>query len=162
MKLAEALVLRADIQRKLERLQSRVCADALIQEGDEPAEEPSRLIEEFETLASQLQGLIYRINATNLETRLDSGESVTAALARRDVLQRRLAMFQQLAQAATLKNTRYSASEVRFEPTVNVAEIRSRHDKLAKEHRELDAAIQAVNWKTELLETSADESLRSE
>lgn len=152
MKLAKALMLRADIQKRLEQLKERICDDAIVQQGDEPSEDPNKLIGEYEELANQLETLIVRINATNLQARLDSGETVTAALARRDVLRRRLAMYRKLAKAASVKQTRYSASEVRFEKTVDVAEIRRKHDKLAKKYRRLDAEIQAVNWNTELLE----------
>lgn len=41
MKLAEALVLRADIQKKLASLRQRIGKNAIIQEGSEPQEAPN-------------------------------------------------------------------------------------------------------------------------
>lgn len=39
MKLAEALSLRADAVRRIERLRGRIVSNARFQEGEEPAEE---------------------------------------------------------------------------------------------------------------------------
>jgi hypothetical protein len=50
MKLAEALVLRADTQKKLESLRQRIGKNAIVQEGNKPHEDPSQL-----TRLSQLE-----------------------------------------------------------------------------------------------------------
>ena len=59
--------------------------------------------------------------------------------------------YGELAKTATISQDRYSRSEVKFMSTVRVSDIQSKADELAKEHRELDAKIQEVNWKTELI-----------
>jgi hypothetical protein len=41
MKLAEALLRRADCQKCLEQLKARLLRNAKVQEGDDPAEDPS-------------------------------------------------------------------------------------------------------------------------
>ena len=41
MKLSEALILRKDIQSRLDEMENRLCACALTQEGESPAEEPA-------------------------------------------------------------------------------------------------------------------------
>ncbi len=46
MKLAEALLLRSDLQTKLASLQQRINNNVLIQEGDELSEDPNTLIGE--------------------------------------------------------------------------------------------------------------------
>ena len=43
MKLAEALQERADLNRKIEQLRVRFAANALVQEGEQPAEDPEQL-----------------------------------------------------------------------------------------------------------------------
>ena len=43
MKLAEALQERADLNRKIEQLNNRLSNNALVQEGEEPAENPEKL-----------------------------------------------------------------------------------------------------------------------
>ena len=150
MKLAEALVLRSDHQRRLSRLKSRLLRVAQVQEGDEPAEAPSELIAEFEEVAAELEVLIQRINQTNLATRLPSGATLTEALATRDVLNLRSALYRELAESATVSHDRYSRSEVKFVSTVDVRAIQKQADALSKRHRELDAEIQAANWLTPL------------
>jgi hypothetical protein len=43
MKIAEALALRADLQKRLEQLKQRLVKNARIQEGDVPEEDPGEL-----------------------------------------------------------------------------------------------------------------------
>ncbi|MCI0489833.1 MAG: DIP1984 family protein [Blastocatellia bacterium] len=152
MKLAEALILRADYQKRIEQLKHRLLRNAKIQEGDEPAENPATLIEELESISKELLKLIQRINSTNAATELGEGLTVSDAIAVRDMLKLRHAIYRDLAQAATVTQDRYTKSEVKFESTVKVAEIQKRADQLAREHRELDARIQEANWRTELIE----------
>lgn len=45
MKLAEALIQRADIQKRIASLKDRITRMAQVQEGDEPVEAPEKLIE---------------------------------------------------------------------------------------------------------------------
>lgn len=47
---------------------------------------------------------------------------------------------------------RFTRTELKYVPTVDVAELRQEVDQLAKAYRELDAAIQAVNWTVEMEE----------
>ena len=54
---------------------------AQIQEGDKPGEDPDELIQEVERVSDTLMGLIQRINATNSETSLDDGMTVSDGLA---------------------------------------------------------------------------------
>lgn len=150
MMLAEALVLRADYQKRLARLKSRLLRVAQVQEGDVPAEAPADLIAEYEEVASALETLIQRINQTNTETPLPSGATLTEALATRDVLSLRTAMYRELAEAATVSRDRVSRSEVKFQSTVDVRAAQKQADGLSKAHRELDAQIQAANWLTPL------------
>lgn len=68
MKLAEALILRADCQKRIAQLKSRLLVNAKVQEGDAPAETPQELISELERTSSELLDLIKRINRTNSAT----------------------------------------------------------------------------------------------
>lgn len=153
MKLAEALILRADCQKRFEQLKVRIARSAKVQEGDEPAENPNELIIELEGVSNELADLIKRINKTNSTTLLQAGQTLSDTLAERDVLALRREVYSGLAQAASVTLDRYSKSEVKFKSTVNVALIQKRADELAKAYRELDSRIQELNWKTELLES---------
>ena len=61
MKLAEALNLRADVSKRLSQLSERLTANAKVQEGDSPAEDPAELLGELDRLTGQLEELISRI-----------------------------------------------------------------------------------------------------
>ena len=152
MKLAEALILRADYQKKIEQLKQRLIRNAKVQEGDKPAEDPKPLLEEVERISRDLMSLIQRINKTNSATTLKKGTTVSDAIATRDVLLVRQAIYRDLATAATITQDRYSKSEVKFRSTIGVKEIQKKADDLSKEYRDLDARIQHSNWQTDLLE----------
>ena len=152
MKLAEALVLRADYQKRLEQLKARLVRNAKVQEGEKPAENPGELLKQVEEVASQLEALIERINRTNAATPITGYRTIAAALARRDILAVRRAVYAELAQAATVTQDRYSKSEVKFKSTVSVSDMQAHADRLAKEYRELDTLLQSANWATDLFE----------
>lgn len=152
MKLAEALAVRADVQRRLEAMRGRLSGSALVQEGESPVEDPRELLTETERLLVQLEGYVERINRTNLAATLGDGTTLTAALARRDVLGLRYGLLKSLVGAASERMPRYGRAEIRVLPTVEVAPLRRRMDDVAKERRELDTAIQAANWTTDLME----------
>jgi hypothetical protein len=152
MKLAEALIQRADMQKRLEELRQRMQANAKVQEGDQPAERPDDLLREFDRVADELTLLIQRINRTNTATGFDDQQSVADALAQRDNLARKHMAYRELAVAATITQTRFTRAELRFISTVDVAAHQRRADELAQARRTLDARIQELNWQIELLE----------
>ncbi len=151
MKLAEALVLRADKKKRIEQLKQRILRNAKVQEGQKPAEDPEILVKEMEKISGELLVLIQRINKTNTSTEFDTGASLADAIASRDILVLKNSIYRDLAQVATITQDIRTKSEVKFMGTVKVPQIQARADELAKEHRELDTRIQELNWKTELL-----------
>ena len=150
MKLAEALVERADANRRLQELRSRIVRNAKHQEGEDPAEDPQELLREFEEVAASFERLVVRINRANNGIQLGNGLSMVEALARRDVLKLRHSLLKALAEEATPQENRYSKSEIRFVSSVVIRETQADADRLAREHRELDALIQGANWNTEI------------
>lgn len=146
MTLGEALTVRADMQQRLGELRGRLLAVAKVQEGETPAEQPDVLLAEFEQTAERLRTLIARINRTNLAIETAEGETLTAALARRDVLAIRHKVHRELAAAASEQSERYSLREIKMTATVEVAQLRRTVDELARDRRELDVALQAANW----------------
>ncbi|MEM6782422.1 MAG: DIP1984 family protein [Bacteroidota bacterium] len=152
MKLAEALILRADLQKRLVQLRQRILQNAKTQEGDAPAEDPTMLMAEFEGDAAALQDLIARINRTNLAVATEAGPTMTDALAARDVLRLRAALYRDAANEATQTRDRYTRSEVKYVRAIDVAKTREQADALSKALRTLDAQIQAANWQHDLKE----------
>lgn len=149
MKLAEALSLRTDVQKRLEQLKARLLRNATVQEGEMPAEDPRTLLAEYDALSVELTQFIERINRTNAVTQV-AGRTMTRALAERDILKQRQATYRDLAEAGTVSRSIVTRSEVRFRSVVDVAAIQKQADALAKSLRELDAQIQEVNWRVNL------------
>lgn len=153
MIVGEALNRRSDLQKRIARLQERLRASVLVQEGDEPPESAGELLAEVSSLCDELQRLLARINHTNASTKLSTGETVTEGLARRDVLALRQGTLRAVVRAATNDGlARYSRSEVRMVRQIRVGEIQGRLDGMSKERRELDNQLQEHNWTTSLVE----------
>jgi hypothetical protein len=152
MKLSEALIRRADAQTRIAQLRQRLSQSALVQEGERPPEDPKQLLKELDRLLGELTDLIKRINRTNSATEFDKDKTLTDALAERDTLLLERNVLAGLAQAAAHTQGRYSRSEVKYVPTVNVADIQKQMDDLARQHRELDTHIQELNWQVDLVE----------
>ncbi|HTR70226.1 MAG TPA: DIP1984 family protein [Mycobacteriales bacterium] len=156
MKLAEALALRADAMKRVEQLRARVQANARFQEGEEPTEDAAALLAEADRSFAELEDLIRRINRTNAVASIDGQGTITDALARRDVLRMRHSLWGKAADAASGREVfggyRQLRSELRTLPALPVRELRATVDDLAREHRELDVAIQRANWDVDLLD----------
>ena len=152
MKLAEALILRADIQKRIEQLKSRLAYNAKVQEGEKPSEEPKALLAELDALTSELERLIVRINLTNCTAKVD-GKSLTELIAKRDVLTLKAGALRAFAQVAAQKIDAYSRSEIKILSTVDVAALQKQVDELAKQIRQLDTMLQGANWQTDLIES---------
>lgn len=150
MKLAEALQLRGDLQKRMIQLSDRLMQNARVQEGEKPAEDPEALLAEYESCAGQLEELMARINRTNCETRTGEG-TLTELLARRDCLKMRVKTYHDFLMAASSLTQRGMRTEIKVFSTVPVPEYRKKADALSRQLRETDNAIQAANWTTELL-----------
>jgi hypothetical protein len=152
--LGEALNRRADLQKRIAQLEDRLRACVLVQEGEEPPEDPGELLAEIDESCAELERLIAQINHTNASARLPSGGTVTEALARRDVLTTRAGALRGAIREASDRGLfgRYSRSEIRMVRQVNVAELQKHVDQLAKTRRELETELQEHNWTTPLIE----------
>jgi DNA-binding FrmR family transcriptional regulator len=150
MKLAEALLLRADIQKKLASLQARVQKYVVVQEGERPAEDPQAILRQIEAMATELQQLVFAINRANLHNKIKTGESLTEALAKRDSLILRHRILQSVVDVCAKPTERYGVKEIRWVTTLDVAQIQGDVDGLAKQIRELNGAIQEAGWQVEL------------
>lgn len=151
MKLAEALVNRSDLQRKIAQLKLRLERVVKVQEGEEPAEQPLALLQELEQAVKDQAELVRAINRTNSSVAFDEKWSIADALAERDKLLSLRKLLSDLLEQASITQERYSRSEVRFQRTIDVADIQKRVDDLSKAYRELDFRIQEKNWTVSLL-----------
>ena len=81
MKLAEALILRADCQKRMAQLKSRLLANTKVQEGDAPAETPRELIAELGRVSTELLDLIKQLHSVYRLCYLRGPEGIMVALA---------------------------------------------------------------------------------
>ena len=151
MKIAEALILRADIQKRIAQLRTRLNNNAKVQENEEPAENPELLLTELENLISQLNDLIVKINRTNTLSKID-GISLVELIAKKDTLSQKAGILREFIEIASQKVDLYSTTEIKVFSTVNVPEQQKKLDKLSKEIRETDTKLQQANWTIDLIE----------
>lgn len=150
MKLAEALNLRADIAKRINQLSVRLQNNALVQEGEQPAEKPSVLLKELDELILQQEELISRINLTNAKT-VSEGKAITELIAHKDALRSKIDVLREFLDVASRNVSRAMRSEIKILSTVDVAAMQKTVDGLEKDFRETDVKIQTLNWNTELL-----------
>ncbi len=151
MKLANALSQRSELQTRIRQLETRLNNNALVQEGEQPAEDPMELLKELEEDYARLEELISAINRTNNSTRTEDGATLSDLLAKRDCLKGKLGGLRNFLNNASAMVHRHSASEIKIHSTVNVRQLQKKVDALSRELRELEETVQEKNWTTELL-----------
>jgi hypothetical protein len=150
MKLAEALLLRSEYQKRIENMQSRILSNIKVQEDDKPLENPQELIKEIFELSEQLCALIQKINARNNTAVLPSGKTLSDAIVERDMLMKKRNILAAVATKTMEKDYRLTHAEVKMTVAVSVEEIQKQIDMFSQNFRELDTRIQGLNWITDL------------
>ena len=149
MKLAEALQERADAKRLIARLNTRLAANAVAQEGEAPAEDPSELLK-------ALDGCLARMgNADGEDQPRQQRHRGRRPHAHGDdrparLLRERISAYQKLIDAASQSVQRMGRAEIRIVRTVDVRALQKQVDALCAEQRRLDNEIQQANWMTEI------------
>lgn len=151
MKLAEALILRSDLQKRLEQIRGRLYNNVLTQEGELPSEDPNVLLKEFISTQDELTSIIKRINNTNNNTPFNDTMMLSDALVERDALMQMRSILSNAAEQASQRQDRYSRTEIKYVSTINIQEFQEKADNLSKEHRILDTKIQGLNWNVDLI-----------
>ena len=149
MKLAEALQERADLNRKIQQLRSRLSNNVLVQEGEKTSEDPAELMKELDSSIKRLQFLMAKINLTNCSTEKD-GMTLTEIIAKRDALTMKLDAYKDVVYQASRNTDRARHSEIKILSAIDVSELQKKVDKMSAELRKLDNLLQETNWTTEL------------
>ena len=151
MKLAAALMRRADLQTQITDLEIRLNNNARVQEGEKPAESPAELLAALDAAVAEQEKLIAQINLTNAQT-VHEGKTITERIAHRDALMLKSRIMRGFLSEASSLAPRYSKTEIRIESSVNVRKLQKELDLLAKEIRQNEELLQELNWTVELLE----------
>jgi uncharacterized membrane protein len=152
MKLAEALILRADIRKRMAQWNDRARTSVAVQEGEQPTEAPDTLFAEWNAMVDEFTALSVRINRTNMRATLADGATLMEAIAQRDALTLRANGLSTAVGFVTNVQPRYGRAEIKTVATVDVAALRRQVTELTRQRRELDVQIQAANWATEMEE----------
>ncbi|MBQ1447894.1 MAG: DIP1984 family protein [Erysipelotrichaceae bacterium] len=150
MKLAEALQERADLNTRISELRNRLSNNALVQEGEKPAEDPTELLKQLDDSCARLEELMARINKTNQETKSE-GKTITEMIAHRDALKVQVEIYRSLIEEASSNTRRATRTEIKILSTVDVRKLQKKADAISKEIRTTDNKIQELNWTSELL-----------
>lgn len=151
MKLAEAPIERANLQKSPEVLRSRLRNNAKVQEGGTPSEEIDALLSEMRETLSRLEYLIVHINKTNELTLMRDGGTIAHTIAKKDVLTKELSLLSDLLSCGSELVSRYSRTEIKINATFSIKEMQAEVSEKSKELRLLDTRLQEANWLTDLL-----------
>jgi hypothetical protein len=152
MKLAEALLLRAEMQTKLGTLRERIAASAVVQQGDKPAESAEKLLREAAGILGDLEAMIVRIHRTNAKGKLADGRTLTESIAERDRLKQQHALLAHAAASLKRQPEMYSPREIKWVPQLDAAKLHKQADDVSGKIRALNVKIQEANWKIALEE----------
>ena len=150
MKLAEALAERSAIRSKISTLSNRLQSNCKVYEGEEPVEDPKRLLEELNVLTERYETLVHSINTANAVTKASNGESLSVLLARREALTNKVAVLNSMLSSTDPERGYRNKDQLREVVIVDVPSLRKEADDLSKIIRETDSLIQAANWNTEI------------
>ncbi|MCQ2407624.1 MAG: DIP1984 family protein [Oscillospiraceae bacterium] len=150
MKLAAALMRRADLQNKINELEIRLLHNARVQEGEKPAEAPAELLEALHETFREHEALVTAINLTNAQSSVD-GQTITARIAHRDTLMWKQRVLRGFLNEASILAPRTAKTEIRITSAVDVRKLQKQLDGIAKELRECEEKLQEINWTTELI-----------
>lgn len=151
MKVAEALSIRKDLQKRIQQIGKRLEDNVKVQEGVEPSENPEDLMKELDGCLTQLENLIWHINLTNVQTVNEMGKTVTQLIAEKDVLTLRLSTLRDTFDKASQQRDRYTRSEIKMITTVDVKRLGKQIDEYSAKLRKLDMEIQTLNFQTDLI-----------
>lgn len=159
MKLAEALLIRADQQKQIASYKQRIQANVLVQDGDEPSEDPNRLIEQVFALSQQLHCLVNDIHHTNALTRLPDGRSMLQLLSQRDELVERHQILIGAIRQSQQEPDRYSSREIKWTKVISISKLQKQADHISAQLRSLNVLIQASNWQVDLIDSQTHQAV---
>ena len=151
MKIAEALIERADLKKKIEQLRDRISENVLVQPGAVPGEAPKEMKKELDSSVARLEYLMCKINMTNCRVTVDD-RSLTEIIAEKDALSLSVSVYKTAIRRAGQIGYRVRGSEIKLTQAISVAEWQKQVDEMSKKIRELDTLLQKTNWTVDLIE----------
>lgn len=151
MKLAEALQERADLNVRIKQLNARIESNVLVQEGEEPSEDPNRMLAELRSCVERLEFLMKKINLSNCTHKVD-GVTLTELIARKDALKELVSAYRNAIAESSMTYHRARGSEIKIVSAIDAKALRKEEDAMSKELRLVDNKLQKANWDFDLIE----------
>lgn len=166
MKVAEALIERAALTKRLTEVRGRLTGNLVVDEDEEAQEDISALWEQAGQMIERIEVLTVAINRTNMVAKVDlagyQGSTIMEMVAYRDRLDRQIGLIREMLQQVAPdpvsgRGRRYSyeartKDTIRQKPVIVAADWRKKHDRYAELRGKVDLALQAANWSAELVE----------
>jgi hypothetical protein len=149
MKLAEGVILRANLRKRSEQLRERLRRNARVQEGYEPVEKPEVLLAELDRVAADLELMVRRINWTNSNLMFDPNHRISDAIAVRDTLDLRIRTLNSIIEEVTERDRWLTRTVATLDPVVLQIQL----DDLSRKRLDLDMRLQAISWQEDLLDS---------
>ncbi len=146
MKLAEGILLRADLMKKIEHLQNRIRPVLIVSDDKQPQEDPEKLLAQLRQAIQDLETIVVRINKTNNETIVEGEGLLMEALAKRDSLKMLAEKLRTIRYAAQINNS----GDANLKTTISIKKLQIEMDQTGRAFREIDSKIQEINWLTKL------------
>lgn len=146
MKLAEALLPRADLLKKIEHLQNRIRPVLIVPDNKQPQEDPDKLLSQLRKAIQDLEALVVRINKTNNATKVPGEGYLMEALAKMDSLKMLSEKLRTIRYSAQINNS----GETNLKTTIDIKKLQAEMDQTGRAFREIDSKIQETNWLTVL------------
>lgn len=147
-KLAEGLLLRADLIKKIEQFHYRIRPLLIVSDDKLPQEDPAKLLAQLRKAIQDLEAIVVRINKTNNETLVEGEGTLMQALAKRDALKLLSEKLRNVRDSAQVNNS----GDQNLKATISIKDLQIEMDQTGRAFRELDSKIQEINWLTELKE----------
>jgi len=151
MKLAEALIVKKDLNIEIDNLQTRLLETVKVQDGTIPFQKPEFVMDKLKSILSELDALTTKIHKTNNATQANVSNTLNELISKRDIVKRKHKILNKAYQEIFTRDRYATRSEVKYTIAVDVNNLLKSISDAAKQFRVLDTQIQTINWTTELL-----------
>jgi hypothetical protein len=152
MKLAEAILDRSEVTKRITELQGLISQNAVVQEGTDHEDVEGYYRELIQCYDSQ-RLLNEKINRANNTTPYDGDKTIFIcdALSRKENIDKQILSLTSLANSFRSNFNRHSLSEIRSVPTMDPKIIRKHISILQQQRKDLDRCIQKQNWSVDIV-----------
>lgn len=151
MKLAEAVIERKALTKKIAETKLLIGENLRVEEGDEPDIDVTATLDELEQLYQRFYDLVTAINdANNLPQAEADGQSISALIVRRDVTKALANEWRGFVATASSRDRGYRygglGDQPKTAPTIPLADLRAKATDFEQAAREIDMNIQRLDW----------------